>query len=100
VKLPDGHMGKEMVKSGFEVAKTVLRSFVLFKSYDKKSFPLETLALFAGLAIVHWLNSRRAFSGWWRRIPDWAYSALLGVGVALALFFMPTKYKPFIYFQF
>jgi len=86
--------------TGSAVAQTVLRSFTLFKSYKKDSFSIWCLALFAGLAFVHWLCSRKVLSTWWRRLPDWAYAACLGVGVALALFFMPAHYKPFIYFQF
>jgi len=52
------------------------------------------------LAILHWLNSRRLIGPQWRRLPDWACAALLGVGTAGALLFVPVKYKAFIYFQF
>jgi len=101
VRGPDGKViGHELVKTGFGVAKIVTRSFILLKNNDRRSFGWEAFALFVGLALVHWLCSRRVFATWWRRIPDWAFSALLGIGVAVALFFMPTKYKPFIYFQF
>jgi alginate O-acetyltransferase complex protein AlgI len=86
--------------TGFQVAMTTLKSFTLFSSRGRKTFSLWCVALFAGLALVHWLCSRKVFATWWRRLPEWAYAALLGVGVALALFFMPTKYQPFIYFQF
>jgi len=33
-------------------------------------------------------------------LPDWACAALLGLGTAVALLFVPVKYQPFIYFQF
>ena len=56
--------------------------------------------LLVALAAVHYANSRRWLATWWQRIPDWLFSALLGAGFALALFFVPTKYKAFIYFQF
>jgi alginate O-acetyltransferase complex protein AlgI len=96
----EGHVIK-LKMTGFAVAQTVLREFVLLKSSSKKeSFSLWCLALFAGLAIVHWLCSQKLLATWWRRLPDWAYAACLGAGVALALFFMPAHYKPFIYFQF
>ncbi|MHA3775024.1 MBOAT family O-acyltransferase [Verrucomicrobiota bacterium sgz303538] len=91
---------KEIKATGFEIAKRVLDSFVFFDSHGKKSFTIWCLVLFAVLAFVHWLNSRQLLSTWWRRLPSWAYAALLGAGVALALFFKPVVYRPFIYFQF
>ncbi len=42
--------------------------------------------------------SRRVFTALWQRLPNWA-AAVLGVGTALAIFFVPVKYKAFIYFQ-
>ena len=91
---------KEVKATGFEVARTILDSFVLFDQQGKRSFTIWCLVLFAVLAFVHWLCSRQVLATWWRRIPDWSYAALLGVGVALALFFKPEKYSAFIYFQF
>lgn len=90
----------QVKQTGFEVATRVLKSFVLFSHSGKKSLSWNCLFLFMGLVLVHWLCSRKVFATWWRRLPDWAYAALLGVGVAVALFFMPTTYKAFIYFQF
>jgi hypothetical protein len=91
---------KKVTIGGFTVAKTVLKSFVLFHAEGKRSFSIWCLWLFVGLALMHWLCSQRAFATWWRRMPEWAYAAALGVGLALALFFKPTEYRPFIYFQF
>lgn len=90
----------EVKMTGLQVARTILRSFVLFEPNGKRTFGLTCLWLFAGLAVVHWLNSRHVFTIWCQRLPDWAFAALVGVGAALALFFVPTRYKPFIYFQF
>ncbi len=95
----EGKFTEKIAATGSQVAKVTLKSFVLF-SGGKKSFGVWCLALFVGLVLVHWLCSRKVFATWWRRIPDWAYSALLGVGVAVALFFIPEHYKPFIYFRF
>jgi alginate O-acetyltransferase complex protein AlgI len=93
--------GAKVLKfTGFEVAKQTLKSFVLLDSPGKRTFPITCLWLFVGLAVVHWLCYRKVFATWWRRIPEWAFAALLGAGVAVALFFMPTQYRPFIYFQF
>ena len=73
---------------------------MLFDSHGKRAFAVESLWVFAALAAVHWLNSRGMLATWWRRIPSWAFAALLGAGTAVALFFVPAKYKAFIYFQF
>jgi alginate O-acetyltransferase complex protein AlgI len=91
---------KLVKQSGFEVASTVLKSFVLFIPNGTRSFTGACLALFVALVIVHWLCARGFLATWWRRLPAWAFSALLGAGTGLALCFVPTKYKAFIYFQF
>jgi alginate O-acetyltransferase complex protein AlgI len=91
---------KALKQTGFHVAQSVLESFVLFQSHGKRAFAFECLWLFAGLAALHYLNSRHALSNWWRRLPAPVLAALLGAGTAIALAFVPTKYKAFIYFQF
>jgi len=87
-------------RSGMQVARTVLDSFVLFDGHGKRTFTSECIWFFIALAALHWVASRGIFGRWFRRLPAWAFSALLGAGTALALLFVPTKYKPFIYFQF
>ena len=87
-------------KSGFEVATMMLKSFVLFQDNGTRGFTNWPFLLFAALICVHWLNSRQFLATWWRRIPAWAFSAILGAGTAVALCFVPAKYKAFIYFQF
>ena len=86
--------------TGFQVAGTVLESFTFFRKHGDKSFPNACLWFFVALAVIHWLASRQCFATWWRRIPDWLYAALLGVGMSIALAFKPLQYKAFIYFQF
>ena len=90
----------KVLATGLQVATSLLRPFVLFDGLGKKSFTIHCLWLFLVLVVVHWLCSRQVFATWWRRLPSWAFSALLGAGTALALFFVPAKYKAFIYFQF
>ncbi len=87
-------------KTGFEVARTVLDSFCGFDSHGSRSVSLNCLWVFVALAAIHWMSSRGMLATWWRRIPDYAFAALLGLGTAVALFFVPAKYKAFIYFQF
>jgi len=81
-------------------ALAALKDFTFISRRGKASFNVGCFAVLAMLALVHWLNSRRVLATWWRRLPDWACAALLGAGTAIALLFVPVKYKPFIYFQF
>ena len=37
---------------------------------------------------------------WWRRGPDWAFSAGYAAAAALVVPFVSVDYDPFIYFQF
>jgi len=90
----------EVVASVFDVTGTIARSFILFQKNGNRSFDSDCFWLFGGFAIIHWLGYRGYLATWWRRIPDWLYAALLGAGMAAALFFLPQRYKPFIYFQF
>jgi hypothetical protein len=86
--------------TGLQASTSILKQFVFFSSPGKKTFGPYCSTLFLGLALVHWLCSRRYLAHWWRAIPDWSYAALLGVGGGVALYFVPADYKQFIYFQF
>lgn len=90
----------ELKTTGFRIAREVLDAICLFDADGKRTFSLDCLWLFVVLALVHYANSRRWLSTWWQRIPAWAFAALLGAGFAVALFFVPARYKAFIYFQF
>ena len=89
-----------MEASGLHNALAALKDFTFISRRGKVSLNAECIILLALLAAVHWLNSKGVLGKYWRRLPDWACAALLGVGVAVALSFVPVKYKPFIYFQF
>lgn len=88
------------VTPGYEIAGTALKSFVLFQRNGDQSFGMVCWWVFAGLALLHWLNYRKVFSTWWRVVPAWLYTVLLGIGVVIALYFLPQHHKAFIYFQF
>jgi alginate O-acetyltransferase complex protein AlgI len=77
-----------------------LQGFVLFKSPGTRDLGAWMLWIVLALAIVHSLNSRGAFSGWWRRGPDPVFAAAYGCTAAIVLLFIPPHYAPFIYFQF
>ena len=86
--------------TGLQNAWLALKEFTFTGGRGKTHFTVECVYILAVLAVVHWLNSQRVLGTWWRRLPDWACAVLLGIGLAVALLFVPVKYKPFIYFQF
>ena len=57
-------------------------------------------AVLIGLACVHWCNFKGVFSTWWRNAPEPVFATAYGCLATLVLLFIPTKYAPFIYFQF
>ncbi len=86
--------------TGLQNACHALKAFTFTGGRGKTDFGWECAGVFAVLAFLHWINSRHLIAPLWRRLPDWACAALLGLGTAVALLFVPVKYKPFIYFQF
>ncbi len=86
--------------SGTRAAAETLRAICLFQTSGTRTFTYHCLWVFAVIALVHYANYRGWLSTWWRRIPYWLFAALLGIGYAIALVFIPTQFKPFIYFQF
>jgi hypothetical protein len=91
---------KPMTGEDFVRAKQVLNGFVLFHSNGTQRLDKWLVWLFITLAFVHWLNYRRVFSTWWRRVPDYVFAAGYGATAAFVLLWIPEKYAPFIYFQF
>jgi len=89
-----------LTATGLHNAWTALKEFTFTGGHGRNAFGAECFGVLAVLALLHWLNSQRILGTWWRRLPDWACAVLLGIGVAIALLFVPVKYKPFIYFQF
>ena len=89
-----------LLLSGTRVSGQVLRAICLFQTEGRDSFTLHCLWLLLAVTLLHYANYRGWLSSWWRRIPYWAFAALIGLGFAAALVFVPARYKPFIYFQF
>ena len=74
---------------------------MLGKDHAKRSVVGNTInVVFALLVLVHWLNSRKLLSKWWRKMPEWSFAMLLGFGTILAITMKPVVFKAFIYFQF
>ena len=84
----------------YRTAWTASQALLFFRAHGTASLQHWPLALFAGLALVHWLNWKGAFRGWWRHGPDWIFAAGYGASFAAILLFVPQHYSPFIYFQF
>jgi len=81
-------------------AMTIARSFVFLQNNGPGTLDMRLWWLLGGLAFVHWLNYKRVFATWWRRVPTFAFAAGYGAGWAIVLLFTPAQYVPFIYFQF
>jgi alginate O-acetyltransferase complex protein AlgI len=84
----------------FHTAILVTKSLVLFHSAGNKGLAHWLLVLFAVLAFIHCLNSRKTFAHWWRRPPEWLFAPAYGAAFATALLFVPQHYSAFIYFRF
>ena len=99
---PDGKPATiRLHQTGFELTAKVWQSMVLLKDHAKKNVCGSAIwGILACLVFVHWLNSRSLLSHWWRAVPGWLFSLLLGGGWALALAMKVVAYKQFIYFQF
>ncbi len=78
----------------------IVHRFVLFQPGGTQALDPRLWWLFGGLAVVHWLNYKRVFASWWRRLPEPVFAAAYGGGWAVVLLFTPAQYVPFIYFQF
>ncbi len=81
-------------------ALVVVRSFVFFQKNGAETLNPQLWWLLGGLAFVHWLNYKRIFATWWRRLPEPLFATSYGAGWAVVLLFTPAHYVPFIYFQF
>lgn len=99
---PDGKPATiRLHQTGFELTAKVWQSMVLLKDHAKKNVCGSAIwGILACLVFVHWLNSRSLLAHWWRAVPGWLFSLLLGGGWALALAMKVVAYKQFIYFQF
>jgi len=78
----------------------VSRAFVLFRSDGDQTLSPWTLAWFLPLVGAHLTAYRVDPCERAARLPDPAFAVVLGVVISLALTFVRTDYRPFIYFQF
>ncbi|HEY0368777.1 MAG TPA: MBOAT family O-acyltransferase, partial [Chthoniobacterales bacterium] len=81
-------------------ASAALKGFVFFHSNGVNALAPVGLLVVLLLFAIHWLNFRRVFAKWWRRVSTPAFAVGYGAAVAIVLLFIPPHYTPFIYFQF
>ena len=84
----------------FATAATVARSYVTLSGPGGEALPAGMWAWLAALALAHLTTARCDPSRHADRLPPALYAVLYAVAWALALAFVPTGYRPFIYFQF
>ena len=81
-------------------AGVTLKQFVFFQSVGTDDLGAWMLWIIVILAFVHWLNFKGWFSDVTRAWPTPVFAAAYGCTAAVVLLFVPTRYTPFIYFQF
>jgi len=84
----------------FSTAVTVCKPLLLMQWSGRERLQPWLAALFAALAVIHWLNWKGFFSEWWRRLPEALFALGYGASFATALLFVPEHYAAFIYFRF
>lgn len=84
----------------FEDAWTMGVAFLTLQSPGEAQIDGKMAYLLIPLLVVHWLASRRVAQYLEGRVPSLMISCTYGVILALALPFVPTDSRPFIYFQF
>jgi len=85
---------------GTDRSTSLLASFLSFSSEGKGTIGRSFLWIFPAFVVAHALAFQGARRRPWQRLPAWVFAALLAVATAVALSFVATESKPFIYFQF
>lgn len=78
----------------------MLKAYVFFISPGERALDIRLFLWFVPMVIAHWIAMRVDLTERIKVVPDWLFSAGLGVAVAIALLFVRIEYTPFIYFQF
>ena len=85
---------------GYESSMQLFRTMLFVDPGGTRTIDPAWFWLFVGAAIVHWTFYRRYFHDLFANPPRWFFAVAYGVLWALALPWVATGYKPFIYFQF
>ncbi len=81
-------------------ALTIVRTYVTFASDGTAQLPIQAFGLLACLLLAHWIGHRMKATEILSRVPTPVFASGLGTAFAVAIAFVPTGYRPFIYFQF
>lgn len=81
-------------------ALVMAKVYVTFQSPGEIALDAMLLLWLIPLVVAHAIAYRVNVAEKARGIPDWVFSAGLGVAIVAALLFVPQHTKPFIYFQF
>ncbi|MEM7768180.1 MAG: MBOAT family O-acyltransferase [Pseudomonadota bacterium] len=78
----------------------ITKVYVTLQSPGTEDMDFAAWPFLIAFASVHWLGHRYQALDRAERAPMEAFAALYGVTAALAIAFLPTGYRPFVYFQF
>jgi alginate O-acetyltransferase complex protein AlgI len=84
----------------FEDAFVAVKAWTLFQSPGVEALSPHLLWYCIPLALAHAVGLRTPVEQRVRALPNWLCAVLYGLAGFLALMFLPTGYRPFIYFQF
>ena len=76
------------------------KAFVFFRSAGRDALSPWTLIWFLPLLLAHVIARRTDPPAQANKVPDALFAIALGIAIALAVSFVRTDYRPFIYFQF
>jgi D-alanyl-lipoteichoic acid acyltransferase DltB (MBOAT superfamily) len=76
------------------------RTYVTLQSAGTRSLDIPAWPILTGLLLIHWLSYRFRIVEAVQRLPLPVVAIGVGALAAVALGFVPTGYRPFIYFQF
>jgi alginate O-acetyltransferase complex protein AlgI len=82
------------------MAGRILRAFVFFDAPGRQELPMAALVVVACLGLFEWTARRRELSRRWREMSTGRFTVSYAVAWSVAIAFVPTAYRPFIYFQF
>lgn len=86
--------------SDIGTALEMARTYITLQSTGTRSLDIPAWPILGGLLLVHWLTYRFRILEAVQRLPLPVVAVGVGAVAALALGFVPTGYRPFIYFQF
>ncbi len=78
----------------------ISKTYLTWNSEGVETLPINAWFLLVALGLAHWLGEKVKGMDKFSKLSPNTYAVALGLCGALALSFVPTGYRPFIYFQF